>query len=72
MRSRQLGKLRQTKTVETISSILVTLICDEFCTLRRAKSKKKENKLQAEELTQDFLHTPEDFIISCLLYICNS
>jgi len=40
--------------------------CDEL------KVKKKENKLQAEELTQDFLHTPEDFIISCLLYICNS
>lgn len=56
MRSKQLGKLRQTNTVETINSILVTFSCEEFCTLRRpAKRERKRKGVREEKQEQDEL-----------------
>lgn len=49
MRSKQLGKLRQTNTVETINSILVTFSCEEFCTLRRPAKREEEKRSRKED-----------------------
>lgn len=55
MRSKQLGKLRQTKTVETIKSILVTFSWEEFCTLRRPAKRKREEKKVKDESVNNFV-----------------